>query len=261
MFYLEERSGIKYYKSGILDDANLIHAFTTRIGGNTPEPFNSFSLGTANQPEFKPYVIENRKKICGILDLNYDLIVNPDQQHTDNIKIVTDINDDVSSTDGVISAVPGIVLMMLFADCTPIIIYAPKERVVGVIHAGWRGTARGIVKKAINILTSEFNTDVEGIKVAIGPTIGQCCYPVSSEVALELANSISENHSSIFKSEAGIDKVQVDLKKLNAQQLIESGIINIDTLDDCTSCKNSLFYSYRKDNGKTGRHSAIASLL
>lgn len=260
MFYLKEKSGIKYYKSSILDDNNLIHAFTTRIGGNTPIPLDSFSLGTTGKDEYKSHIIENRVKVCQILGLDNDRIINPDQQHTDNIKIVSAMEDDLSNTDGVITSIPGMVLMLLFADCVPIVIYAPKEKVIGVIHAGWRGTAKKIAQKAISILDKHFNADTAGIKVAIGAAIGQCCYPVSEEVALELRKSINENYDKIFKKEENSNLIRVDLKRLNAQQLIESGIKNIDILDDCTSCKNSLFYSYRAEKGNTGRHSAIASL-
>lgn len=260
MFYPEEKSGIKYFKSSLLEDDNLIHAFTTRIGRDTPPPMQDFSLGLAGIQELEPYVRENRKRICNVLELDNNKIINPDQQHTSNIKIVTDVNTDLTATDGIITATPGLVLMLLFADCTPIIIYAPKERSLAVIHAGWRGTAQKIAHKAISILDKQFNVDLNSVKAAIGPTIGQCCYPVSTDAALELKKSINQNYDKIFRNEENTEEIKVDLKRLNAQQLLESGITNIDILDNCTSCNNSLFYSYRKEKGKTGRHSAIASL-
>lgn len=261
MFYSEEKSGIKYYRSSFLDDTNLVHAFTTRIGGNTPAPMNSFSLGTTGLNEFESYVNSNRKYLCDALNLDHNKIINPEQKHTDNIKIVSCISDDVSSTDGLITTEKDLVLLLLFADCTPIILYAPDEKVLGVIHAGWRGTAAKILIKAVKIFEQEFNIKSLSIKAAIGAAIGQCCYPVSEDTYLELKKSVSTKyHDNIFKLTNDSDKINVDLKLLNYYQLIESGVKSIDISDVCTSCNNSLFYSYRADNGKTGRHGLIASL-
>jgi len=151
--------------------------------------------------------------------------------------------------------------MLLFADCVPVIIYAPDKHVISVTHAGWRGTAKSIAKKAVNILEAEFNADIKKLKAVIGPAIGNCCYPVSKKVFEELKITITEDCDNLFtRNMNDINIVNVDLKKLNARQLEESGVINIDTSDNCASCMNSVFYSYRAENGKTGRHSAIASL-
>lgn len=250
MFYQEEKSSIKYFKSSIFNDSKFVHAFTTRI--------NDFSMAMTGIPELEPYILKNREKICSVLELDYRLIVTPDQQHTDNIKIINSMDEDLSATDGIITSSKSLVLMLLFADCTPIILYAPKEQVIGVIHAGWRGTAKKIAQKAINLFTNDFNVYANTIKAAIGPAIGQCCYPVSQETAFELRKSIDENHANIFKENN--NQVKVDLKKLNAQQLKEAGVLDIDIINKCTSCNNSLFYSYRAEEGKTGRHAAIASL-
>ena len=260
MFYLEEKSNVKFLKSDILENENLVHAFTTRIGGNTPAPLDSFSLGTAGMAEYQEQVNKNRQTICDVLNLDFNKIINPEQKHTDNIKIVKSVSDDVSNTDGVITSTKNLVLMLLFADCTPIILYAPKEQVVSVVHAGWRGTAKKIAVKAINLFKHEFNIEPSAIKAAIGPAIGQCCYPVSSDTYIELKNSINFDCDNIFTNKSNSDKIRVDLKLLNRQQLIESGVRDVDVLDDCTSCKNSLYYSYRAENGVTGRHAAIASL-
>lgn len=261
MFYFQEKNEINLYKSSILDDGNLIHSFTTRTGGYAPFPLESFSLGTAENPELLNYVEENRKKICETLGLKYENLIIPQQKHTDNIKIVSSVNDDVSNCDGLITEVPELVLMLLFADCVPVIIYAPDKHIISVIHAGWRGTAKSIVKKAINILDDEFGADIKKIKASIGSAIGQCCYPVSKEVAEELANTIGGSRDNIFTTHVkDTNLINIDLKKLNARQLEDSGVINIDRSDNCTCCMNSVFYSYRAEKGKTGRHAAIASL-
>lgn len=282
MFYFEEKNGISLYKSSILDDEKLVHTFTTRTGGNTPSPLETFSMGTAENPELLPYVQENRKRICEILGINYENLIIPEQKHTDNIKIVSSPYDNISDCDGLVTQTPGLVLMLLFADCIPVIIYAPDKHIISVVHAGWRGTAKSIVKKTLNIMKKEFNIDIKKIKASVGPAIGQCCYPVSREVAEELENTIAKQEFkkgndefsflNSFQPENNCDNifttnikdnnlVNVDLKKLNVQQLKEFGIINIDKSENCTCCMNSVFYSYRGENGKTGRHAAIASLV
>lgn len=262
MFYTEEKAnGIKIYKSSIFDDGNLTHAFTTRVGGNTPPPLATFSMGSAHNPELKPFVEENRRKICKTLGLNYKNLIIPDQKHTDNIKIVSSPQDDISECDGLITDNPGLVLMLLFADCVPVIIYSPDRHVVSIIHAGRKGTSKSIVKKAVNILEKDFNADIKKIKAAIGPAVGSCCYPVSPETANELKTTIETDYDNIFITNIkNTGSVFVDLKKLNARQLIESGVVHIDKSDNCTSCMNSVFYSHRAENGKTGRHASIASL-
>jgi polyphenol oxidase len=240
MFTWVDKENIRFLKSDILPDS-LIHAFSTRICGDLK------------------LVEHKRQNFCDVLGVDYSKLIIPAQEHTDNIAIVKKPgNIDLSETDGIITNLKNTPVMLLFADCTPVILYSDEHKVLGVIHAGWRGTAQKIVSKAVNIFKNEFSVDALEIKAVIGPAIGQCCYPVSVEVAEQLNRTIKESHDNIFLEEKG--KVRVDLKKLNAQQLWEAGVREIDTTEHCTCCKNEIFYSYRADNGKTGRHCAIAAM-
>jgi hypothetical protein len=258
MFTWVDKQNIRLLKSDILPDS-LVHAFSTRIGGNTDKPLDTFSMSAVGDNEFLKSVENNRKKLCETLSFDYSKLLIPSQTHTDNIAIVKEhCNINLSETDGVITNLKNTPIMLLFADCTPIILYSDKNKVLGVIHAGWKGTAKKIASKAVNIFKNEFSVCPEDIKAVIGPSIGQCCYPVSIEVAEQLNRSISESHDNIFLDEK--NKVRVDLKKLNAQQLWEAGVSEIDTTEHCTSCMNKIYYSYRAENGKTGRHCAIAAM-
>ena len=261
MFKKTSTAGIEYFTSSILQCPSLAHAFSTRIGGNTPKPLDTFSMGDGGSGLFTEYIEANRQKLCEILELDYKKLLVPQQKHTSNIAVVKSQKEvDLSQTDGVITNQVDLPIMLLFADCTPIVLYSEQDKVLGVIHAGWRGTADKICKKAVDIFVKEFGVLPSNIKAAIGPAIGQCCYPVSEEVALKLKNSVENNYDNIFKSNNEIDKIKVDLKQLNAMQLKEAGVVNIDIMGYCTSCQNSLFYSYRSDNGKTGRHCVLASI-
>ncbi len=261
MFTENKINGIKFFTSSVLRDNNFVHAFSTRIGGATPFPMNSFTMGSAGIKDFEEEALNNRKKLCDILGCDYSNIIVPEQKHTDNIAVVKSLGSTFfPDTDGVITNLENIPILMQFADCTPIILYSSEKNTFGVVHAGWRGSAKGIVKKAVNIFNKEFGVDSRGIKAAIGPAIGACCYPVSKDVADLLKESITSGYDEIFAEQSGSSSVNVDLKKLNTRQLIETGVRYIDRMGYCTSCKNSLFYSYRAENGNTGRHAAIAAL-
>ncbi|MEI7473555.1 MAG: peptidoglycan editing factor PgeF [bacterium] len=255
MFQKEIINSISYYTSNMLKSDKFIHAFTTRLF----EDAANFTLGTGGNPENKLLVDVNRKNICEAFNLDINKLIIPDQKHTDNIKIVTSVDDNVSETDALITNVKNLPILLLFADCTPIILYSEIDNVIAVIHAGWRGTAKNIARKTVAQMGDFLGIKAENIKAAIGQAIGMCCYEVSQEVKDFLLSTLTHDYDNIIKSTEN-DKFFVDLKKINEYQLLESGVNNIDVFDICTSCESNQFFSYRAENGKTGRHGAIACL-
>lgn len=255
MFQKEKTQGISYFKSDVLKSSRFVHAFTTRL----VEDSDNFTLGLGGIPENKEIVVSNRKKLCEALDFKVENLIIPDQKHTDNIKIVTSVNDDVSETDALITNIKDLPILLLFADCTPIILYSEVDNVMAVVHAGWRGTAKNIARKTVASMGDFYGVRAENIKGAIGQAIGMCCYEVSSEVKGFLCSTLVCNYDNIIKY-AENDKYFVDLKKINEYQLMEAGLKTIDVFDTCTACQNDEFFSYRAEFGKTGRHGAIACL-
>lgn len=156
-------------------------------------------------------------------------------------------------TDGLLIEKSGAAYMN-FGDCTPIILYC--EGVAMIVHAGWRGTAQSIVKKAVKILTDQYRFKTESIKAVIGPTICGDCYEVGREVYDALYLTVNSfDYGFVQKG----DKYFVDLKHINKQQFLESGVEHIDVCPYCTACGEKLFYSYRYEH--TGyRHSAVIKL-
>ncbi|MDD3149794.1 MAG: peptidoglycan editing factor PgeF [Candidatus Gastranaerophilales bacterium] len=256
MFVKTQIEDIVYFQSEFLNKDNFVHAFSTRIGGNTPKPLNSFSMSSTGLIQYQDFILKNRENFCKVLNIPYENLIIPEQKHSSNIKILKNKNDDVSNTDGVITNLKNIPIMLLFADCTPIILYS--ENVFGVLHAGWRGTTAEICKKSVEIFKKDFNIEPKSIKAAIGAAIGQCCYPVDIEVYEKLRATLKTDYGDIFEKNSS--KINVNLAKVNFYQLMESGLMDIDILGYCTSCNNSLFYSYRKESGQTGRHCAMACL-
>ena len=174
--------------------------------------------------------------------------ISPQQTHSDHIEIV-DERIEYPDTDGLIITQKNIPIALRFADCTPLIFYDTKQKIGAISHAGWRGTAQKIGPKTIK----KMNSNPSNIIAIIGPAIGLCCYEVSLEVRMELLETITDT--------SGLTQGKnVDLKQINARQLQEIGITEIDICPYCTSCNNDLFYSYRKENGTSERHYAMLRL-
>ena len=176
-------------------------------------------------------------------------IIHPTQTHSDHVEIV-DERIDYPDTDGLILTNTEDTVYLKFADCTPLIFYDRENKIGAVSHAGWRGTAAKIGVKTINKMSANFGTKPENIVALIGAAISICCYEVSEEVRDTLLATV-ENPIGLYEGR------NVDLKGINAQQLREIGVKNIDVCPYCTSCNNDLFYSYRKENGTKERHLAV----
>lgn len=257
MFKEKEKNSIKYFESTKLN--GLHHAFSTRgLDMKNPQDRENFLMkldfikkSTPNLSEQEDYV-EFQK----VRNVQYNIII-PNQEHTNNIAIVDNLLDakkDFQATDGIILTVPNVTVVMCFADCVPVILYSKKDNVAAILHAGWRGTAAGITKKACKIMIEDMGIHPKNISVAIGACISNCCFSVSSEVKEALEYSLEGSYEDICFGD------KMDLKKINAYQSIESGIMDIDMMEYCTSCSNDLFYSYRKNNQTLMRHGVVAQL-
>ncbi len=257
MFREKEKNSIKYFESTKLD--GLHHAFSTRgLDMKNPQDRKVFlmeldfvSKTTLDLSEQGDYVELKKARTV------QPKIIIPNQEHTSNIAIVDNLWDtkkDFFSTDGIIITVPNVPVILCFADCVPVILYSQKDNVLAVLHAGWRGTALGIIKKACKIMIKDMQIHPKDISVAIGACISKCCFDVSSEVKEALECSLEGRYEDISIGN------KMDLKKINAYQAIESGIMDIDVMEYCTSCSNDLFYSYRKDNQTLMRHGVVAQL-
>jgi YfiH family protein len=146
------------------------------------------------------------------------------------------------------------------ADCVPLLLLDPVKRVAAVLHAGWKGSAANIAAKGVESLVKLFGSDRSRILAAIGPAIGPCCYEVDKIVCD--AFSASGVDWAEAASETGAGKWQLDLAGVNRLQLLDSGLSseNIESADKCVSCDNDRFFSYRRDEGETGRQAGFIML-
>ena len=181
--------------------------------------------------------------------LNVDYLIKPTQVHEDNIEIVDD-RLDYPSCDALILNQSNKAIYLNFADCTPLIFYDVKNNISAISHAGWRGTAQKIAAKTVLKMKEKFNSNPSDIIVLIGPCISFSEFETSFEAIEMLAKTVN-NKTGLFNGR------RADLKGINKRQLEELGVKKIDICPFCTVLDNDKFFSYRKENKTTKRHSAV----
>jgi len=247
--------------------------FFLRISFNSDFPvFAGITTRSAGNSELQ----ETRREIAHRLKIPYSRITTGDQVHKDNIAIVTDkdLGRDFPATDGLITHLPDVPLAVFVADCLPIFLFEPRRHVIGLLHAGWRGTVAGISSKAIGILLENFGVKAEDIIVAIGPHICKECYEVPwSPVARALTECfefLGREVLALVVSEYPKGKTKtfhnkfwsIDLAKANCFQLQRAGVLpeNIEISPICTY-ENRNFFSYRREKASAGRLMAVIELM
>lgn len=253
-FRIKEDGDLKYLESGLLSgEEGIKHFFSTKIGGVSSEEYKSLNLGIYTN-DSKESVEKNFDIICSSLKMNKN-IAYLNQEHGKKVYIVTKENVNAltgKKGDAIITNEKNIPIGIFTADCLPILLYDKKEKVIGAIHAGWRGVEGKILTETLKVMKKNFNSDPLNIICAVGPCINKCCFEVSEEVA-EKFNFIMNKNNSIY----------VDLLKEIYSECIKENISekNIDMSNICTVCEKDTFYSYRGDNGKTGRIGSFIEIV
>jgi polyphenol oxidase len=254
MFRLVQRDAIQYLEAEALSALGFVtHAFCTRLGGISKGPFSSLNTG---------FLVGDREEdVRGNLALIGKAFAIPEgrlvlmgQVHGDRIFILDgDANGFIPECDGLITDRPGVALGIRTADCVPLLFVDPVRRVIGVAHAGWRGTALRIASKMVDLFEKRFSSQAEDILIAIGPAIGVCCYQVDTPVCDPLSSRPGAEGFLRPCPEEG--RWMLDLASANRIELIERGVPlgNILSAGQCTSCRRDLFFSHRASLGCTGR--------
>lgn len=238
MFYFDKISGKDILKSDLISD--IENFFTTRD-----------TVIKSSESDMADVVEENKKLICKYLGV--DELISPVQTHSANVQFVQTHKIDYPDTDALILSNKMQAVFLNFADCTPVILYDKKQHIAAIAHAGWRGTVQRIAVKTIE----KMNSNPCDIQAVIGPAISICCYNVGSEVFEQLKSTVN-NFDGLYRQQN--NELFVNLKGINAQQLKEFGVKEIDVCPYCTYCDNDMFFSYRKENATTSRHSAVIRL-
>lgn len=223
-------------------------AFSTRFGGVSEGPFESLNLGilTEDQPAS---VVENRRRLATAIGIAPERVAigrqvhGPDLQTQSGPQVPSPFAEpgaEIAEVDGQVGTEPGVAALVFVADCLPVALVGPGG--VAMLHCGWRGLAAGIVARGAEAVGA---TDA-----AIGPGIGACCYEVGGEVTdafTDLGPGIASGR-------------KLDLAEVARRMLGRAGVGQVETAGLCTSCEPDLFFSHRRDDGRTGRQAGIAWL-
>lgn len=241
---------------------NISHAFSTRYGGVSKNEFSFMNFYLAGS-ESAENVEENYKIFCTAMGYDRNKLVRSLQVHGDKIKVIS--NEDIingnlnfSGVDGFITDVPGIVLKTSHADCCPVYMFDPVRKVVGLAHAGWRGTVSKIAENLARNFTEKFGSKTENLICALGPCIGECCFEVGEDVKNEFE---SLKLGMIFKKNKN-GKFNIDIKETNKRILENCGVPseNIIKSDVCSSCNKDWLFSHRATQGKRGNNGAFITI-
>jgi hypothetical protein len=184
------------------------------------------------------------------------------QVHGDGIVEVADKSGkEAGEADAMVTRERETYLGILTADCVPILLVAPKRKVVAAVHAGWRGTLAGIGAKMVRLLQDKYDIAAAEVEAALGPSIGACCYEVQDDVARPLLAQWGTQADSNLERRNG--KRFVDLKRLNRSILEKAGVFptRIFEIGPCTSCAADEFFSYRRERAETGRQLSFIGWL
>lgn len=268
-YYLQNNGDLYWGEFTHFAKTGLVkHGFSTRRGGGSATPFDSLNLGLHTGDE-AAVVQENRRRYCAAFGLDAGSAVTAEQIHGDSIAVVTArergrgallYETAIPQTDALITNIPNLPLLMFYADCVPVYFLDPEHKAIGVAHAGWKGTVAKIAQKTLKMMTREFGTQSQNCLVAIGPSIGPCCYEVNQFVYDKIHAAFTYPGKLLRETAAG--KWKLDLWAANQQQLEEIGVPaqNIVVAGVCTSCNTHMYFSYRAEHGITGRMGALMSI-
>ncbi len=268
LFTWKEKDNLKYLEVDEMGVNGIKAVFTSRLGGISGGNYASLNLGLHTKDKTSN-VLANRRKIATALQLNLEDFVAAEQVHGNNIYIVTEedrgkgaleLANSIASVDSLITASRGIPLISFYADCVPLLISDPVKKVVALAHAGWKGTVLEIGAKTVIKMRQIFGTNPRDCIVAIGPSISKSNYEVDDAVVKHFQKFTFYNE---IIEDRGKGHYNLDLKKANLLSLKRIGLLekNIIVSKLCTYDCNQLFYSYRREAGKTGRMASIIMIL
>ena len=206
-------------------------------------------------------VMANRQAGFKALNLDIDRHFDSWQVHgTDVIPVKSprNVNEPYQKADIILTDQPGLTLMMRFADCAPIILHDPEKKIVGLVHAGWRGTVDDVAGVAINAMKKFYGCEPKNILAGIGPSIGSDHYLVNEDVA-SIVRDLFGGGSSILQSTKD-EKYHFDLWQANRLLLERKGVRQVEVAGICTACNLEDWFSFRAEKGSTGRFGVMVSL-
>ena len=275
-----EIDGLVYYRcANLASHDEVLHGVFTRLGGVSPSPYDSLNVGHCVGDNHE-LVEANHDLICQALGISRSDVATAHQVHGSRVALVGlgDRGRVIPATDALITDTPGVALLLRFADCLPVLLYDPVRRAIGLAHAGWKGTIKGIAAKTVSAMVEAYGSHPADIVAGLGPCIGPCCYQVGAEV-IEAVKANCSRWQGLLRSQ-GDGSVHFDLWEANRRQFAELGAPpsspptlrpcsgqalggrkgGIEVIQLCTACRTDEFFSHRAEGGHTGRFAVILGM-
>lgn len=268
MWEKREENGLTYFTLPHWEEAGAKIVMSTRLGGVSKTPFCSLNLGL-HVDDIPEDVVANRRKLLDTIGSKAENFVTIKQVHGKNILYgksahrgcgFSSYADAVDDTDGVFTAEKNLLMATFYADCLPMAVFHPEKKILGLAHAGWKGTYQNIGAALISAMREFADFDPSECWCALGAGIGSCCYEVDEAFYLRFRERYDMADQWFLREEGSL---RFDNVKANLALLCQCGVEkeNIDVLDLCTACHNDMFFSYRKEQGHTGRHGLWGELI
>jgi YfiH family protein len=254
-----ELSGLRYYSFDIFSKA-VTQAVFTRHGGVSSAPWHSLNLG-GSVGDDPAHVAENRVRVFNAMGCKPESIHDVWLVHGTDIVYADSprsLDEPSAYADIIFTNNPQVSLFMRFGDCVPILFHDPKKKIIGIAHAGWMGTLRGVVSSAVQGMQSHYGSNPKNIIAGIGPSIGVDHYEVGADVISQFQEKYNHHVDQILQSRNG--STYLDLWTANAIQLKNAGVEQIQISGQCTACHLDDWFSHRAEKGKTGRFGALMAL-
>jgi len=251
----------------------LLHAVFSRQGGLSDVPYTSLNTGLSVGDQ-RERVFANRRLLSETLgEPDWPIATSWIVHGNEVVEVGAEWKLDHVQLgdpgprrrgDALMTREPGIFLLISFADCLPILYFDPVQQVAALAHAGWRGTAGGIAGQTVKALAERFGSRPADLLVGLAPAIGVCCYEVGADVRAQFEQMSVVAESAVWAPHlAGRDdRWMLDLQASNRRQLLAAGVApdHIEVMPTCTACHTDLFYSHRREQGKTGRFAVLVGL-
>lgn len=250
-------------------DNNIFPFHTFRLFSAHPELLHFVSSGTGNigftENADPGEILANRRALAGAVGFAPELLTLAHQVHSAKVAVVGaqergrgafDNAGRLADTDALVTDEAGICLLVMSADCVPVLLYDPCKRVIAAVHAGWRGTVGGIVSAAVQRMVGDYGCCPGHIIAGIGPSIGVCCFEVGEEVAAVFSERYPLHANIVSAAQEG--KKRINLWEANRFELLSAGVAeaHIEVAGMCTCCGNERFFSYRREGKAAGRFGA-----
>lgn len=236
-------------------------AFSFRKGGVSEAPFASLNVGfhVGDDPLL---VTENRRRCATAVSGTFEDFVVPEQVHGAGVAVVTEAHrgsgrdashPPIPDVDGLVTNRAGITLMVMAADCVPLLFFDPVQRVIGAAHSGWRGTVLHIAREMLTLMADTYGSKPSDVDVWLGPSVRQCCYEVDERVARPIEDGFGTKPLIVRQSKPG--KYLLSLQACIEADLLRAGVVpsHVHDVGVCTACHTDSLFSHRAEHGKTGR--------